>query len=385
MQLPFAWSHQPALRLHKSRGGGTQCSLFAHCRPVCTTEIGRLALKYKDLASKVSRASVTRNQGSGVIACASALLVPCYPAFGRSTHLVLVVHPTPAASPLLLTSAPACPAFHATWDNLTVDPAALFVVHRRASSWRRCRVTRSSRTRSGWRMSCPTGEDAAEPRLLQPAQPLVTHCTGVWYGPLRTGHAACMRCSASQRACTAALLTPMFLCTCSENNITVSTLALFPSLWLPLSCCPAVMSPSASHVCSCVLPACLHMQHSPAMLPHEQAAHVLVSVLQIDFPIIADPTREVSVKYGMLDPNIKVQTPNQPLRTFACCCHICAICNRAQAWQPPAAARPSQPQLELSQAQQQVPFHLRPFGLLLSFSVHHAICSCIHRTRRACR
>jgi alkyl hydroperoxide reductase subunit AhpC len=30
---------------------------------------------------------------------------------------------------------------------------------------------------------------------------------------------------------------------------------------------------------------------------------------QIDFPIIADPTREVSVKYGMLDPNIKV--PNQ--------------------------------------------------------------------------
>ena len=25
----------------------------------------------------------------------------------------------------------------------------------------------------------------------------------------------------------------------------------------------------------------------------------------IDFPIIADPTREISVKYGMLDPNIK--------------------------------------------------------------------------------
>lgn len=26
----------------------------------------------------------------------------------------------------------------------------------------------------------------------------------------------------------------------------------------------------------------------------------------IDFPIIADPTREISVKYGMLDPTIKV-------------------------------------------------------------------------------
>lgn len=28
--------------------------------------------------------------------------------------------------------------------------------------------------------------------------------------------------------------------------------------------------------------------------------------MQIDFPIIADPTREISVKYGMLDSNIKV-------------------------------------------------------------------------------
>ena len=27
----------------------------------------------------------------------------------------------------------------------------------------------------------------------------------------------------------------------------------------------------------------------------------------IDFPIIADPTREISVKYGMLDPSIKVR------------------------------------------------------------------------------
>jgi 1-Cys peroxiredoxin 6 len=27
--------------------------------------------------------------------------------------------------------------------------------------------------------------------------------------------------------------------------------------------------------------------------------------ITIDFPIIADPTREISVKYGMLDPTIK--------------------------------------------------------------------------------
>ena len=37
--------------------------------------------------------------------------------------------------------------------------------------------------------------------------------------------------------------------------------------------------------------------------------YMLVLVPQIDFPIIADPTREVSVKYGMLDPNIKVPNP----------------------------------------------------------------------------
>jgi len=29
--------------------------------------------------------------------------------------------------------------------------------------------------------------------------------------------------------------------------------------------------------------------------------------ITIDFPIIADPTREISVKYGMLDPNITVR------------------------------------------------------------------------------
>lgn len=192
---------------------------------------------------------------SGVLASASAVLVHRYAAFGHATHLILAVHPTPAASPLLLPSAPACIAFHAARDNLTVDPAALFVVHRRASSWRRCRATRSSRTRSGWRMSCPTGEDAAEPRPPQPAQLLVTHCTGVRHGPLHTGHAACMRCSASQRTCTASFLTPIFLCTCSENNITVNTLAFLRFLWLSLSYRPSCLPP----VQPCVLshPTCL--------------------------------------------------------------------------------------------------------------------------------
>ena len=32
-----------------------------------------------------------------------------------------------------------------------------------------------------------------------------------------------------------------------------------------------------------------------------------LSAVTIDFPIIADPTREISVKYGMLDPSIKVR------------------------------------------------------------------------------
>jgi alkyl hydroperoxide reductase subunit AhpC len=48
------------------------------------------------------------------------------------------------------------------------------------------------------------------------------------------------------------------------------------------------------------------------MLPCQQSAHVPPLCPQIDFPIIADPTREVSVKYGMLDPNIKVQDPAWP-------------------------------------------------------------------------
>ena len=31
----------------------------------------------------------------------------------------------------------------------------------------------------------------------------------------------------------------------------------------------------------------------------------MLTQITIEFPIIADPTREISVKYGMLDPNIK--------------------------------------------------------------------------------
>ena len=56
-------------------------------------------------------------------------------------------------------------------------------------------------------------------------------------------------------------------------------------------------------------PSAWQWQHSPPLLLCGYPAHSSIPSLQIDFPIIADPTREVSVKYGMLDPNIKV--PNQ--------------------------------------------------------------------------
>ena len=90
----------------KLRSGGTQRSLFAHRRPVCTTEIGRLALKYKDLASKVSCAGDLPTH-------AFALLVHCFSAFSRSTHLVLAVPTRPQLPPLLYAPAPACPALYA--------------------------------------------------------------------------------------------------------------------------------------------------------------------------------------------------------------------------------------------------------------------------------
>ena len=53
LQPSHCWFSTACTAPAQLRSGGTQCSLFVHCRPVCTTEIGRLALKYKDLASKV--------------------------------------------------------------------------------------------------------------------------------------------------------------------------------------------------------------------------------------------------------------------------------------------------------------------------------------------
>ena len=43
----------PCLKLRLDCGEGLTCLLCAHCmQPVCTTEIGRLALKYKELSAK---------------------------------------------------------------------------------------------------------------------------------------------------------------------------------------------------------------------------------------------------------------------------------------------------------------------------------------------
>ena len=67
------------------------------------------------------------------------------------------------------------------------------------------------------------------------------------------------------------------------------------------------------------------------MLSHEHPAYMLVLAPQIDFPIIADPTREVSVKYGMLDPNIKVPNPACRVGRLALTCCSCAytVCKHA--------------------------------------------------------